>query len=274
MGTSHRHKPSVMGNPNWGNASADITRLTGAVEESDRLEDNPPADKTPQQIAERQSILGKRITAGYHRAVRDLVRGAGGRNKVSSGGSRAIGHAGIAVFGNFVSVVNEIANNGLSEWLRRKGQSLEGKSCKDIIGIIRQYIETGIAGLDETAANQALECVLDMLGEKLGDDIASFDKVMNAIVTGDELKDMLDLFFGMYVYVHLSQDFEEKLEYEKGSDVMRSAMDEIKDQIIDDIQRARGGRSAASIDWSKPEGDDFIKSEFNRILFILQGNED
>lgn len=275
MGTSHRHKPSVKGDPNWGNASAAVTGVVGAVEESDNLAQNPPVAMSPTQIAKRQSTLGKRITTGYHHAVRNLVRAAGGRGSVSSGTSKAIGHAGVYVASGFASVVNEIVNNGLVEWLRQKGiLSLDGKHCHDIIDIIRQYIDTGIIGLDETAANDALECVLDNLEERMGDDMDSFDEVMTRIVSGDELKDMLDLFFGMYVFSHLAQDFEEKLEYERGTEAMRSAMDEIKDQILDDIRSARSGRSVATVDWSSPEGDAFIKAEFERILYILQGNED
>lgn len=275
MGTSHRHKPGVKGEPNWGNASAAVTGVAGAVEESEALDNNPPANLSPAQIAKKQSALGKRISTGYHHAVRNLVRAAGGRGKVTSGSSRAIGHAGIYVAGSFSSVFNEIANNGLVEWLRQKGiYSLDGKSCHDIIDIIKQYIDTGIAGMDETAANNALECVMDYLEERMSDDLDSFDEIMSRIVAGDELKDMFDLFFGMYIYIHLSQDFEEKLEYERGTVAMKNAMDEIKDQILDDIRSARSGRSVTAIDWGSSEGDAFIKTEFDRILFILQGHED
>ncbi len=275
MGTSHRHTPTIKGDPNWGKASSAVSGLVGAVSESDALDKNPPTNMTPSQISKRQSALGKRINRGYHSAVRNLIRAAGGRGKVSSGGSKAIGRAGIYVAGGLVATFSEIVSNGLSEWLHKKGViSLEGKQCKDIVDIIRQYIETGIAGLDDTAANEALECVLDNLEERMGDDVDAFDDVMNQIMSGDAIKDMLDLFFGMYVFSHLSQDFEEKLEYERGTEAMKNAMNEIKDQILDDIHTSRSGQDAISIDWSKPEGEDFIKTEFNRILYILQGNED
>ena len=51
-------------------------------------------------------------------------------------------------------------------------------------------------------------------------------------------------------------------------------MSEIKEQIIDDIKTGKNGRSVDSVDWSSEEGRNFIKTEFNRILYILAGNED
>ena len=275
MGTSHRHTPTVKGEPNWGKASAALTGLVGDVEESDDLEQNPPEDKTPVQVEKRQNQLGKRITRNYHTSVRNLVRASGGRHKVSSGGSRALGHGGIVVINNFISAIQEIVNNGLATWLQQRGvDSLEGKSCQNIIDFLRQYIESGVAGLDSTAANEAIESVMDRLDEMVGDNVDEIENKFDAILNGEEIKDIIDQFFGMYIYVHLSQDFEEKLEYEKGSVAMKNAMNEVKEQILDDIRVGRTGRDVRTVDWSKPEGKAFIQAEFDRILFILQGNED
>ena len=275
MGTSHRHTPTVKGEPNWGKASAALIGLVGDVEESDDLEQNPPEDKTPTQVEKRQNQLGKRITRNYHTSVRSLVKASGGRHKVSSGGSRALGHGGIVVINNFISAIREIVSNGLATWLQQRGiNSLEGKSCQDIIDFLRQYIESGVAGLDSTAANEAIESVMDRLDELVGDNVDEIEDKFDAILKGEEIKDIIDLFFGMYIYVHLSQDFEEKLEYEKGSVAMKNAMNEVKEQILDDIRVGRTGRDVRTVDWSKPEGKAFIQAEFDRILFILQGNED
>ena len=275
MGTSHRHTPTVKGEPNWGKASAALTGLVGDVEESDDLEQNPPEDKTPTQVEKRQDQLGKRITRNYHTSVRNLVRASGGRHKVSSGGSRALGHGGIVVINNFITAIQEIVSNGLATWLQQRGvDSLEGKSCQDIIDFLRQYIESGVAGLDSTAANEAIESVMDRLDDLVGDNVDEIENKFDAILNGEEIKDIIDQFFGMYIYVHLSQDFEEKLEYEKGSVAMKNAMNEVKEQILDDIRVGRTGRDVRTVDWSKPEGKAFIQVEFNRILFILQGNED
>lgn len=297
MGTSHRHTPTVVGEPNWGNASASVTAIARAEEELDSLDKELEGDEnadehsddnkneevkketkiavSPDRIAKRQRQLDSQIRRNYHHAVRNLVRAAGGRGKVSSGGSRAVGHAGVFIAGGLVSAISEIVKNGLKDWLSRRGvHSLEGKCCLDVLDLIREYIETGVAGMDNTAANEALECVMDELEEKIGDDLDSFDAAMAGVLASDDLKDLLDKFFGMYIYSHLSQDFKEKLEYEKGTKVMNETMNEIKDLIMDDIQRSRGGRDTATIDWGTEEGKAFIQQEFDRIIYILSGNED
>lgn len=76
------------------------------------------------------------------------------------------------------------------------------------------------------------------------------------------------------IYSYLSQSFAEKLEHEKGTKTMSATMMEIKEQIIDDIKTGKNGRSVASVNWNSEDGKNFIKSEFDRILFILAGNED
>jgi hypothetical protein len=274
MGTSHRHTPSVASEPNWGNSSKAVTNIAGNEKKSDELAENPPAGLSPTQIAKKQQQLNRRIGKNYHRAVRNLVRAAGGRDKVSSGVSKAIGHAGVALMKGFVYALKDIASNGLTAWLKRQNVSLSGKSCRDILDIIRSYIDIGITGLDNTAANEALECVLDEIGQKIGDDVNAFDKIMGAIMDSDEIKNLLDLFFGMYIFSHLSQDFYEKLEYEKGVKVANETMGEIKELIMDDIRRNYGGRDASTVDWSSADGQAFIQKEFDRILYILSGNED
>lgn len=292
MGTSHRHTPTVAGEPNWGQASAAVTSIAGAEAKLDELENELVGNEdgneqegeqqqTPSQvnphthIAKRQRKLEGQIRRNYHKAVRSLVRAAGGRAKVSSGSSRAVGHAGVVIAGGLVSAISEIVKNGLYDWLNRRGvATLEGKSCQDVLNLIRNYISAGVAGLDNTAANEALECVMEEIGERIGDDIEAFDAAMAGLLASNDLKDMLDRFFGMYIFSHLSQNFKEKLEYDKGTEVMNETLNEIKDLILDDIHRSRDGRDTASIDWGTEEGRAFIQQEFDRIIYILSGNED
>ena len=296
MGTSHRHTPKVVGEPNWGNASASVTNIASAEEKLDKLDkemeelenanvtsdDNVNEDEgkeanhavSSERIANRQRQLDGQIRRSYHHAVRNLVRAAGGKEKVSRGGSRAVGYAGIVIAEGLVSAISEIAKNGLSDWLSRRGvHTLEGKSCRDVLDLIREYIDAGVAGMDNTAANEALECVMDELGEKIGEDLDAFDATMAGILATNDIKDLLDTFFGMYIFSHLSQDFQEKLEYEKGSKIMNDTMNDIKELILDDIRRSLEWRDVSAIDWSTEDGTAFIQQEFDRIIYILSGNE-
>ena len=51
-------------------------------------------------------------------------------------------------------------------------------------------------------------------------------------------------------------------------------MNGIKEQSSDDIKTGKNGRSVAYVNWNSEDSKNFIKSEFDRILFILAGNED
>lgn len=68
MGTSHRHKASVIGEPNWGKASQSMTSTAKAVEDANKLEKN--FNNMPQkQYARAQSRVNNRIRSNYHRSV-------------------------------------------------------------------------------------------------------------------------------------------------------------------------------------------------------------
>lgn len=115
---------------------------------------------------------------------------------------------------------------------------------------------------------------MDELGKRIGEDIDAFEAAMAGVITSDDLKELLDKFFGIYIFSHLSQNFQEKLEYEKGSKIMNDTMNEIKELIMDDIRRNSGGVDASAVDWSSEGGKAFIQQEFDRIIYILSGNED
>src|SRR5574344_1245225 len=97
MGTSHRHHASVAGEPNWGKASNAVTSLVTAIGEGKTLENNTPQNMTAMSIERKQRSINNRVQNNYKKAVSRLIRAAGGRQAVSSGSSKAIGHAGIAL---------------------------------------------------------------------------------------------------------------------------------------------------------------------------------
>lgn len=275
MGTSHRHTPGFAGEPNWGKTSSAITNVTKAEDKSEQLTNNPPANVSNKQIAKRQTNYSKSITRGYHNAVRNLVRAAGGRTKVSSGSSRALGRSGIYVVGALASTIADIAKKGLHDWLSEKGfGNSAGKTCIEILRFLREYLSCDVVGMDDTAANEALEYILDKFGDKIDEDASNFDEVMKTTMSTSEINDVIDEYMGMYVYSHLSQNFKEKLDHERGTRITTTTLEEIKDLIMDDVRRGYNGNTASTIDWTGKEGKAFIQHEFNRIIYIISGNED
>ena len=273
MGTSHRHKPA--GSPNWGNASKAVTQISKDVIESNELSNNPPKTSSPQKIANRQSTLGKRISKRYHHAVRDVVRASGGRSSVAKGFSRVMGHSGVYYAGAFTSAFQEIAEQGLGTWLIEKGiSSIEGKTTKEIIELLSGFMHDYFTGLDDTAAREALEAVNDMVENQVIQNGGDFDKTFQDVVSSELIKDYLDVFFGVYIFSHLSQSFSERLQKNCGFEDANATMLEIKELIIDDVKRGFNERPAGQIDWKGDEGKRFISQEFDRIIQILTNNED
>lgn len=275
MGTSHRHTPGVKGEPNWGSASSAMTQIANAELKSEQLINNPPPNASKKYIEQQQRKYTKSITSGYHHAIRNLVRAAGGRTRVANGNSRALGHSGIVVAQNFVNTVAEIATKGLSNWLKTNGISEElGKSRVSILNYLRKYLQSNVVGMDDTAANEALEHILGKFEDKIDSDASNFDDVMTSTISSSDILEIVDEFMGIYIFSHLSQNFKEKLEHEKGTSITSTTFNEIKDLIMDDVKRGFNGHSSLNIDWTGSEGRLFIQQEFNRIIFILSGNED
>ena len=275
MGTSHRHKPGVLGEPNWGSASTSMTSAAKAEEKADALEQSQSTQTNKKQYETLQKRYANAFRGNYHKTVRNFVRASGGREKVSKGGSRALGHAGLAVLGGIASTFADIAAKGIDNWLNEKGVDLKnGKSCLEILDFMRQYLSANVVGMDETAANDALQHVLAKFENDINEDASNFDEILNSIMTTNAIVEIIDEFMGIYVFSHLSQNFQEKIEHDRGSNISELTMADIKELILDDVRRGFNGHTSAEIDWSGKEGHDFIQKEFNRIIYILSGDED
>lgn len=275
MGTSHRHKPGVLGEPNWGKASSAMTAAAKTEEQADALDNGALAQTNRKQYERQQNKYANALRRNYHSTIRNLVRASGGRTKVSSGKSRALGHAGLYVAGSFIQAFAEIASKGIGNWLHDKGFNYdEGSSCLAILDFLRQYLSTNVIGMDETAANDALEYILEKFEDSIDEDASNFDEVLNSVMSSNSILEIIDEYMGIYIFSHLSQDFKEKIEHDKGTKISEELMHEIKDLILDDVRRGFNGHSSVEIDWSGQEGKDYIQSEFNRIIFILSGDED
>lgn len=275
MGTSHRHKVGSVGEPNWGKASSSITKISKALEELDQLDQVPQQNTQQKKIQKRQLVLSKRIGKNYHYAVRNLVRAAGGRKNVSSGNSKALGRAGIVWAVSWVQAMQEISDQGLTTWLEKRGiLSLEGRTCTQILAIVTDFIKGNIVGFDATAAQEATSYVLEQIEKMSEGDPAKLEDAIQQLLETQQIKDLIDQFFGVYIFSHLSQDFYEKLEKDKGTENIHQTMSEIKDLIMDDVRRGIEGRSVEEINWNGPQATIFIKHEFERMINIFTNNED
>lgn len=275
MGTSHRHKAGPIGSPNWGKSSAAVSSIANTEKADEQLQQDPSIGIPQEAVDRKRVVYAKRINTQYHNAVRYLVRAAGGRASVSSGRSRAVGRAGVVWATGLAHAFHEIAEQGLVTWLNRKGYNFGvPHDCRETLNIIEGFVAEYFVGMDGTAASEALEHVMDKVEQLAEGQSEKLDEILQKIISEDEIKDMIDDFFGIYIYSHLSQNFKEKLEKDKGVEIAAKTMDEIKELILDDVHRGISGRPASRVDWRGIEGEQFIKDEFNRIILILTNNED
>lgn len=288
MGTSQRHSPSVTGQPNWGKSSVS---LTATIKNLEKLEEIIPDNNDDQRsdLAEQIQNLSQsmrytyadkqtqKISNSFNRNVRNsvkrLIKASGGKKNVSVGKSRALGQAGIAVLGNFINTVLEIQQDGLDGWLKNKGITLEGKKREDIFNILIEACSDKVIGLDETAANQAITEMFEGLKDMMNETFSNIEEVLQSILNDQQLQEIIDKFFGVYIFVHLSQNFTEKLEKKYAQEKVDQYMKQIKEQIISDIQEGVNGSKSINVDWNGDEGKKFILEEFNKILNIFDNDE-
>lgn len=282
MGTSQRHNPSVAGQPNWGKSSLSLSSAIKNLERLDILdtEDNKKANDIDniRVVSSTRHKQRERIAASYrrnvHNAVSRLVKASGGKRKVTSGSSRALGHAGITVLSNFLGAIAEIQKKGVSCWLAEKGITLDSKSWKEISDILKDLCSDTVVGMDETAANQALSEILQNLDNTISNSTLDVKEVLNNCLEKEQLQDIIDTFFGVYIYAHLSQNFEEKLTKQYSQKEVAKYMADIKDLIISDIKQGINGLNSTQIDWNSAEGNNYITEEFNRIISVFVHDED
>ena len=289
MGTSQRHSPSVAGQPNWGKSS---NSLTVAIKNLKKLEEIIPDDNDEQSsdiVEQIQSLpqpvrytssekqirkINNSFSRNVRYSVKRLIKASGGKKNVATGKSRALGHAGIAVMGNFLNTILEIHQQGLDGWLKIKGLTLEGKKWEDISNILIEACSDKVIGLDETAANQAITEAFEGLNDMINETSSNIEEVLQSILNGQKLQEIIDKFFGVYIFVHLSQNFTEKLEKKYAQEKVNKYMKQIKEQIISDIQEGVNGSKSINVDWNGDEGKKFILEEFNKILNIFDNDED
>ena len=90
----------------------------------------------------------------------------------------------------------------------------------------------------------------------------------------EQLQDIIDTFFGVYIYAHLSQNFEEKLTKKYNQKEVVKYMADIKDLIISDIKQGVYGLNSTQVDWNSGEGNQYITEEFNKIISVFVNDED
>lgn len=268
MGTTQRLTPGVSGEPNWGDLNKSITNVAKTVEKEKQLDknDNISGEDAAKQFAR---IEGRR-NSHLKSAFNNLVRTGGGRAKISSGKSSSIGRAGSKSAGKLASFFTGIGSNGLKQTLVDIGfGSLQGKTFQEVLDYLLVFCSSSNEGMDETAANNASCEIMRELAVLAGNDLDKFEQLIKDYVQGTGLPDLLCKFWGLYIFEHLSQRFEEKVNQQKGVEIGKETFKIIKADILGQVKVLNTQRPVAIIDWKGTAGKNEIENIFDSVIKII-----
>lgn len=267
MGTTQRLVPGVTGEPNWGDLSRSITSIAKTVEKEAEVDETVGEIKN---VEKQVKILFARRNKHLKKAFKKLIETGGGSKKVSGGKSKSIGRAGRKSAGRIAGFFSGVSQNGLQKELDKIGfGSLVGKSVQDIIDYLLVYTSDSNTGMDETAASKSSCEVFEEIAEQTGNDVEEFERLLKESVDGNGLENILCRFWGLYIFEHLSQRFEEKIEQKKGTKISKETFKIIKDDIIGRVEVLNKDRPVKKIDWSGGEGSAEIDKIFESIINII-----
>ena len=273
MGTTQRISPGVPGQPNWGDLNKSVTNVAKTVEKEENDIVNVDSPITPQAGIEYKRLIDRR---NYHLKAmfRNLVKTGGGSRSISSGKSSSIGRAGLRTSGKLVGFISSIGTEGFQNALRDIGfASLDGKAVQDIIDFLLVYSADTTTGMDETAASKATCEVLNELAVQSNNNLEAFEQILNNLLQGSALADLLCRFWGHYIFEHLSQRFQEKISQQKGENISRETFKIIKDDILGRIKVLNESRPITEIDWKGIEGKKQVESIFESIIKIISDED-
>ncbi|MCU0440448.1 MAG: hypothetical protein MUC49_21355 [Raineya sp.] len=272
MGTTQRLAPGVSNEPNWGDLSKSVTIIAKTVETEKSLGNNnidPQEEKYQQIIRKRHKYLQS--------AVKQLIKTGGGEKKVTNGKSSSIGKAGIKSAQKIKNFFIGVGNVGLQQTLINIDAnfgSLASKTLQEVVDFLLIFCSDSNEGMDETAANNASCEVMKDIAKAAGNSIDKFEQMIKECVGGKGLTDLLCKFWGLYIFEHLSQRFEEKVKQQKGVEIGKKTFEIIKDDILGQVKLLNNKESIAKINWKGSSGKKEIEKIFNSIIKIICNEND
>jgi hypothetical protein len=283
MGTTQRLSPGVPGEPNWGKLSGSITSIANTVgqeqslaKEIEKAMDKVTANPTQANksvvdgLLKRQWTLSKRKSQHFRTGINNLVRTGGGRSKIAKGKSPSLGRAGISRALKLSGFISYVHDKSLDAALKKIGfGSVRGKSLSEVIDFLMIYFADTSSGMDEVAANMASCQVLELLAQD-ATTVEEFEANLNSLIDEEKLGEIMCTFYGLYLFEHLSQRFEEKLTQLKGEAVSAETFKTIKEDILGQIKVIHSERSITGINWKSGDGKAIQEKIFDSIIKLFE----
>ncbi len=245
MGTS----ASYSAPPSWGPMKSRVTRLAsdGAL--------------TPNQAADLLSQL-----VGGNGGAAGMSRGAGG-----GGRSGRVAHGGPAraVAGRLGKFIADVRSVGLDEALRRTGlDDLVGRPVGEILNGLIDHLGGPASTLDDVDARAALARVR----EELLDSAASPAEVEQILADQAlSLEQVLEMFFGYYLYEVFCRVFFERLVQRVGETRAQSFLGQILDYVRSALRNRVYGRTLTAMSGEDARRDALVTDIMESTLRVFGG---
>jgi hypothetical protein len=284
MGTTQRIVPGVTGEPNWDNLSSSLTSLANTVEKEQEIEKEIVKAEISEKIApteinkkaletarKARQKLSNRHEKHFHSAIRYLVSTGGGKLKVTKGKSSSFGRSGLSTAKSISFFLGSVGTIGLRKTLSNAGfGSIKGKSLQNIIDFLLIYFTDSGSGLDECAANMALCQMMEQLTEDVNDILELEEKLNSTAVDDNQVTEWICRFYGLYLFEHLSQRFQEKITQIKGSEVSKTTFGIIREDILEQVKDLHKSKDLKDIDWKGMTGNKIEEKIFLSIIEIFE----
>lgn len=249
MGTSKSYSASIKGQPQWGN-------LSGAVTSS--------CDGNTVTSSTLGNIISKYVSV------------IGGSARAGRGNSKIGGRAGIKTAKNIGSFLGAFSSTGgnIIEALKKVGLSgLEYLPLNEVIDRLLEHCTGPSSTLDDVAAKAASQKILeDLVGDAKTTE--EWQDYLTTTLNKQSLEEVIERYFGYYIFEHLSIMFYEKLVVEKGKTECEGLFKQIKDYIFEKTKNMNKTNPLKNIDWSGEDADRLIKNIQEDVLKIFEDYED
>ena len=241
MGTSTNYNAPT--SPQWKKLKGKVTRLTGQ---------------------------GQLSSTGIKEIFRDFVNVNYGSSRGASGtggaAQRQVAQNVARKIGGFFS---SVANVGFRKAFEDVGLgSLEGKTLSEIAHSLLDHLGGPSNTLDEADARTAL---CDLMDEILNDADSPEDveKAMETRAHGEALANLIQRFFGYYIYEQFCRDFYGQLVANIGNEEAEESIDKIRDYICEALKDEIGDRDMSQINWSGDQGERIIGEILDETLEVF-----
>lgn len=202
--------------------------------------------------------------------VGQFIRANGGSQGVArNGGMGAKSAQAVARnIGSFISLVNRF---GFDEALKLTGlEHLKGRATSDIVLSLIDYIGEDASTIDQVDARNALSQLMDEIFEEV-EGIDGIGQVLEGYSNPDNLTEMLEKFFGYYVYQQFCRSFYERLASKVGNAQADAFLNDILDYIKSEILVLTLDRDITQVDWNGQEGEAICVQVLEKTLDVFGG---